>query len=252
MTTSPSAIIETPQRSVAASLYRQAYRLFAYFGLFSIYGVLLWGFRYDAAAASANYGFNVALYAIFIVPHLILTRTWFKKRVWGNPAGHPRERRFYIFLTVVTWLGIIALHRPLSGGEIVYPEAWAKLITFIGLVFFLMFMKLFFEGVTFAAIDGLLGVPGGGSAFSHGPETPLFTEGRYAQVRHPMYQAFLLAMLASLVIHPNVAQLFFGVTVGLSFILFIPVEEAQMIRARGDDYREYKKQTRWRLFPGIW
>jgi len=239
--------------SAFQTLYAAGYRAFGYVGLFTLFAMPLWGFRYnDAGAPSINWAFNAGLYAVFIVPHLIMTRSWFKKAVWKRPEGHPRERRFYIFVTIVTWFAVIGLHRPVSGGMLHYPEQWAGEIRFAGLVFFLIFMKLFFEGVPNVAIDGLLGVPGKVSAFSHGPETPLFTEGRYAQVRHPMYQAVLLALLSSLIMHPHVAQLFWGGLVGATFVLFSPIEERQLIRARGEDYLNYKKQTPWRLFRGIY
>jgi protein-S-isoprenylcysteine O-methyltransferase Ste14 len=234
--------------AAGAALYRTVYRLCAYFGMLSVSGAILFGFRFSAGAPAGNYGFNVLLYGLFIVPHLILTRSRVKLWLWGNPAGHPRERRFYIALTIVTWMGIFLLHRPVPGIALDLP-AWTF---FIGTVLFLIFFRMLFEGVTTPMIDGLLGVPGSVKAYSHGPEAPLFTEGPYAQVRHPMYRAFLLIGLASLVIHPNTGQLLWVAMIGTTFIAFIPVEEAQMIRARGDDYREYRKQTPWRIMRGIW
>ncbi|MHC4208764.1 MAG: methyltransferase family protein [Planctomycetota bacterium] len=234
--------------AMAAAAYKTAYRLFAYFGLLSVSGAILFGFQFGAAAPAGNYAFNVLLYGLFIVPHLILTRSWVKRWLWGNPAGHPRERRFYISLTIVTWLGIFVLHRPVPGIALELPP-WTF---FVGIVLFLIFFRMLFEGVTTPMIDGLLGVPGSVKAYAHGPEAPLFTEGPYAQVRHPMYRAFLLIGLASLLIHPHTGQLLWVALIGTTFILFIPVEEAQMIRARGEDYLEYRKQTPWRIMRGIW
>src|SRR5262249_8686438 len=106
--------------------------------------------------------------------------------------------------------------------------------------------------VSFEMTDGLLGVPGAVSQYSHGAETPLFTDGPYADVRHPMYRAAMFASLSSLFIHPNVAQLFWVAVIGTTFLAFIPVEEAQLIAARGDDYREYQRRTPYRLFRGLW
>jgi protein-S-isoprenylcysteine O-methyltransferase Ste14 len=234
--------------SVSATLFRAVYRAFAYFGLFSLAAVVLVGFRHDAGAATIGYGWNALMYAVFIIPHLIMTRSWFKRAVWGNPAGTPGERRVYITLTVLTWLAIIAIHQPMPGPSIAVHD----IVRFVGVVFFLIGFMMFFEGVTRPMIDGLLGVPGSVSAYSHGPETPLFTEGQYAEVRHPMYRAFIIMGLASLLVHPNVAQLFWVALFGATFIAFIPVEEAQMVRARGDDYRSYATRTRWRLVRGIW
>lgn len=238
-----------PDRSLAQSwAFVNAYRLFGYFGLFSIYAALIFGFRFSTGAAQVNFAIDLGLYALFIVPHLIMTRSWFKKAIWGNPAGSPGERRVYIFVTVVTWLALLAFHLPLPGFAFVAPD-WVR---FCGLVFLLMGFMLFFQGVLFSQIDGLLGVPGSVSAYSHGPETPLFTEGPYATVRHPMYRGVLLAGAASLLIHPTSSQLFWILLLGATFVGFIPVEESQLLRARGDDYRAYMAKTRWRIIPGIW
>lgn len=234
--------------SPAETLYARVYRAFAYFGLMSLSGSVLFGFRFGPEAVSAGYVWNLLLYAAFIVPHLVMTRSWFKRWVWGNPAGTPRERRVYIVITILTWLAVVAFHRPVPGPFLGLP-AWAG---FLGVLVFLLGFMMFFEGITRKAIDGLLGVPGAVSAYSHGPETPLFTEGAYASVRHPMYRSFLVMCVGSLMMHPHAGQLFWIVLLVGTFIAFIPVEEAQLIRARGDDYRKYMQQTPWRLVRGIW
>lgn len=244
----PSIPIEGTAKYEVSELYGSAYRAFAYFGLFSIAGSLAFGYRFSPQGAVANYAWNAGLYALFILPHLVMTRSWWKHAVWGHPAGHPRERRFYIFMTVVTWLGVLAFHRPAPGVALDLP-VW---MSFVGTVVFLLGFMLFFEGITREALDGLLGVPGTVSAFSHGPETPLFTEGAYASVRHPMYRAFFVQALGSLLMHPNTAQLFWALLLCGTFVAFIPIEERQLIRARGEDYIKYQKKTPYRLFRGIW
>jgi protein-S-isoprenylcysteine O-methyltransferase Ste14 len=101
-------------------------------------------------------------------------------------------------------------------------------------------------------MDGLLGMPGTMMTHSHGAETPLFTEGQYARVRHPMYRAAIMGGLFSLLIHPHAGQLLWGVLLGGTFVAFVPVEEAQLIEARGDAYRAYMEKTPWRVFRGVW
>lgn len=230
-------------RSLAA-----IYRGFGYFGLFSVLGVLIYGFRHEATAPASGYAFNALLYAAFILPHVVMTRSWLKRAIWRNPAGSPAERRVYITISVLTWLAVFYFHRPVPG----FTPEWPAWTSFIGIVCFLFSATLFFQGVTFAMIDGLLAVPGAATAFSHGPDTPLFTDGPYASVRHPQYRAFFMAGASSLLIHPNAAQLFWLAMLGATFLAFIPVEEAQLLRQRGDDYRAYKQRTPWRLFRGIW
>jgi protein-S-isoprenylcysteine O-methyltransferase Ste14 len=125
-------------------------------------------------------------------------------------------------------------------------------LRFAGYVGFLWSLLLFFEGATRASLDGLIGVPGTEMQYSHGLETPLYTEGPYAEVRHPMYRAIMLMGICALIVHPNSAQLLWTAMVGLTFLAFIPIEEAQLLAARGDDYRRYREQTPYRLFRGIW
>jgi protein-S-isoprenylcysteine O-methyltransferase Ste14 len=241
--------VPQPKEKTAADiLYPAGYRVFAYFGMMSVTAALVWGFRYSPAATWLNYPVNILLYAAFIAPHLMLTRSEVKESVWGRMAGTPRERQLYIVLTIVTWLAVLWLHRPVPGPAYPLPSY----VRFAGMIGFLWTVVLLFEGTSREMLDGLLGVPGHELQHSHGSETPLRTDGQYAQVRHPMYRAVVLMGLASLVIHPNAAQLLWTLMLGASFIGFIPVEEAQMLEARGDEYRQYCKQTPYRLFRGVW
>lgn len=67
-----------------------------------------------------------------------------------------------------------------------------------------------------------------------------------------MYRGFVFAGLSSLLVHANMAQLFWVIVVGASLILFIPFEERELLAARGDEYRAYMQLTRYRLIRGIW
>ena len=224
------------------------YRVFSYFGLLSIFGSLLFGFRYDSAAPWGNYLFNVVLYGAWVAVHLVMTTGAFKRAVYGARIGSPIERQVYIGVTVVTWLTVLAVHRPVPGVGFELPEA----VRFASTVGFLFGVFAFFEGATFGVIDGILGVPGAAMALSHGAETPLMTEGQYASVRHPAYRAAIGAGLCGLVLHPNTAQLLWTAFIGATFIGFIPTEEARLVAARGEAYRAYMERTPWRLARGIW
>jgi protein-S-isoprenylcysteine O-methyltransferase Ste14 len=225
-----------------------AYRVVGYFGLMSVIASLAWGFRHSAAASWWNVGLDVFLYGLFIAPHLLLTQREVKQAVFGRLAGTLRERQLYILFTIGTWLVVLWLHWPVPGPELALWEP----VRFAGLVGFLWAVLLFFEGATREQLDGLLGVPGTQMQYSHGSETPLRTDGQYAQVRHPMYRAVMLMGVAALVYHPNAGQLLWTVMLGLSFVLFIPLEEKQLLAARGDEYRRYCERTPWRVFRGVW
>jgi len=224
------------------------YRLAAYFGLFSLFGSILFGFRYDPAAPAGNYLFNVALYAAWAAVHLVMTGEPFKRRAYGLRMGQPIERQVFIVVTVVTWLAVLWLHRPVPGPAFTFPEP----LRFAATVGFLAAAFAFFEGFTFPIFDGFFAVPGRVMQMSHGAETPLLTEGRYAAVRHPMYQAAMLAALCSLIVHTNAGQLLWCALIGATFLGFIPLEESRLIAARGEAYHAYMRQTPWRVFRGVW
>jgi len=224
------------------------YRVFSYFGLGSLAGSLLCGFRYDAAAPASAYLFNITLYALWAAVHLAMTRRWFKQWVYGAPHGSVTERQVYIVTTVVTWLAVLWVHRPMPGFAFTPPEV----LRFAGSVGFILSVFAFFEGVTFSALDGLLGVPGSAMTHSHGTETPLLRDGQYARVRHPMYRAALLMGVCAFILHPNAAQLLWSLMIGGTFVAFIPIEEKQLLEARGEEYREYMRATPWRVFRGVW
>jgi protein-S-isoprenylcysteine O-methyltransferase Ste14 len=230
--------------------YPAIYRTVGYLGLVSVFGSQLWGFRYSPTAPPSNYLYDLLLYAIFLVPHLVMSRSWFKRLAWGDPAGSAPERRLYILTSVVTWWAVWFGHYPLPGPALSLP-GW-DVIGFFGMLAFLLCLMLFFQGIHFQMIDGLLGVPGAQGSYTHGAETPLLTDGPYARVRHPMYRAALLASLASIVIHPNAAQVFWSLLIPLTFIAYIPIEETQLRAARGDEYRLYCERTPYRLWHGIW
>jgi protein-S-isoprenylcysteine O-methyltransferase Ste14 len=55
-----------------------------------------------------------------------------------------------------------------------------------------------------------------------------------------------------LLLHPNTAQVLWCTMVGAIFVGFIPIEERQLLEARGEAYSTYMQATRWRLFPRLW
>jgi hypothetical protein len=54
---------------------------------------------------------------------------------------------------------------------------------------------------------------------------------------YPAGTVFPCMCLASVLIRPNAAQLAWALAIAATFILFIPIEERQLLRLRGDEYR---------------
>jgi protein-S-isoprenylcysteine O-methyltransferase Ste14 len=229
-------------------MFKRVYWLFGYLGLMTLSASFIMGFRYAADAPLANYAFNILLYAGFVAVHIVMTMPAFKRTVYGDPAGTLTERRIYVSISVVTWVLVYWLHKPVPGFGYDSPD-W---LAYVGLCAVLLSIVGFFEFATFAGLNSLLGMPGSQLSHSVGSETPLMTDGPYAQVRHPMYRAAFSLAFCSLLVHPHAGQFLFAVMVTASFVGFIPFEEHQLLEARGDQYRTYMAQTPYRLFPGVW
>lgn len=238
-------------------MFKALYAAFAYLGLMVLPASFIMGFRYEAGAPLSNLWFNLALYAGFIAVHIVMTMPAFKGAVFGSREGTPAERRIYVAISVITWVGLYALHRPIGGYALDAAGPLAAYLAnpwvgYLGLCCVLLGVVAFFEFATFESLSALVAMPGAAISHTAGAETPLLTEGPYAKVRHPMYRAAALYTLASLLIHPNTAQLCFVLLISASFIGFVPFEERQLLQHRGREYRAYIKVTRYRVIPRVW
>ena len=229
-------------------MFRIVYGIFAYLGVVTLFASFTGGFRHDSGASVGNLFYDVALYGVFIGIHLLMTMPAFKAALFGRPEGTGSERRAYVAISVVTWVGVYALHAPVPGFAWTSPP-WLQ---FLGLCGIFLSGVAFFEFATFEGLASLLGMPGAPLSHSVGAETPLMTQGPYASVRHPMYRAAIAMTFASLLVHPNATQLLFALMVSGSFLGFIPFEERQLEQHRGDAYREYRAHTPYRVFRGVW
>jgi protein-S-isoprenylcysteine O-methyltransferase Ste14 len=78
------------------------------------------------------------------------------------------------------------------------------------------------------------------------------THGPYRWVRHPSYTGLLLIALGFGLGIGNWLSLAICVAVPLLGLLpRIAVEEAEMVRVLGDEYRRYQRET-YRLIPRLW
>ena len=229
-------------------MLRRIYWLFAYLGAMTLTASYLMGFRHASDAPVQNVLFDFLLYAAFISVHIVMTTSAFKRVVFGRPEGTVFERRIYVTVSVTSWIVVYWLHWPVGGFGYASPP-WLQ---YVGYCAMLLAIMAFFEFATFEGLGLLLATSSEGLSHSAGGEAPLMTAGPYARVRHPMYRAALLIAFTSLLVHPNAGQLLFAVLTTASFIGFIPFEEHQLIAARGDEYRDYMRETPYRLLPGVW
>ena len=77
------------------------------------------------------------------------------------------------------------------------------------------------------------------------------SSGPYKYIRHPMYLVFIIQALAQGIISANLLVFIGLISIIILIVLRIRYEERLLIQEFGDDYLDYKKETK-RIFPKIW
>lgn len=190
---------------------------------------------------------NVLLLALFAVQHTIMARPGFKSW-WTKIIPKPIERSTFV-LTASLLLGLVFWQwRPMK--TVVWQIDDPVLRTLVTGLFFLGWGIVFYSSFLIDHFD-LFGLRQvflhlRGRAYSH----PQFAErSLYKWIRHPLMAGFLIAFWSA----PTMTQghLLF-VVVTTAYIFFgIRLEERDIARFLGEDYRRYRERTPMILpFPG--
>jgi len=80
----------------------------------------------------------------------------------------------------------------------------------------------------------------------------LIRHGPYRTIRHPAYTGVLMAFASVGMIYANIVTFFLVLLpIGFAFLRRIRTEEAALLEAFGEEYREYSNRT-WRLVPFLY
>ena len=216
---------------------------------------------------------NVALFSAFALHHSVFARTGIKARL-ARILPPEFERSAYVWIASLLFLGVCLLWQPLPG---VAWEATGALrfvlygVQFAGLVFTLQSASRLdiwdLSGVRqvraarhAAEAPGTNDAPrAGGSAAaanassvatSPAAPAPLEVRGPYRWLRHPIYLGWVLLVFGAPAMTSG--RLLFAAVSTAYLVVAIPIEERSLIAEFGQSYRDYQRQVRWRLLPGVW
>lgn len=183
---------------------------------------------------------NVALLLLFSLQHSVMARQSFKEK-WTKIVPRHLERSTYVLaatavvaLLVWGWRPIPAtvwtVDHPVAEGVLwsVFAIGWAVVLLS---TFLIDHFRLFGVKQVWGHLRG------------REYEPPEFqTPSLYRYVRHPLYLGFLLAFWSTP--HMTVGHLLFA-SVWTGWILFaIRLEERDLLRFHGEDYRRYRERVR--------
>jgi len=188
---------------------------------------------------------NVSLFSIFALHHSAFART--RARSWVARLASPAvERSIYTWISSALLIVVCALWRPVPG-ELYHLQG---LLALPGYAVQLIGVLLTVRGSSRLGVLDLAGVAQVVEAPREPSHIPLITSGLYGFVRHPLYFAWVLLMFGTP--HMTMTRLTFAIVSTAYLAVAIPFEERGLIRAFGDDYRQYQRRVKWRMLPGVY
>lgn len=190
---------------------------------------------------------NVALLSLFAVQHSIMARGWFKAR-WTKICPPAVERSTFVLLTNAILNLIFLQWRPIPG------DVWnvgdgvlATVLTGVSLAGFALVVIATFL-IDHFELFGMKQV----IRFFRGTEhtdPPFLVRSLYRYTRHPLYVGFLMAFWATP--HMTWGHLLFACVTTGYLLVAIRLEEGDLIRIHGEQYRAYRKKVAMLLpLPG--
>lgn len=186
---------------------------------------------------------NVLLLGLFAVQHSVMARPWFKAW-WTKIVPEPIERSTYVLVSSLLLVLLFWQWRPMTQSiwQVDQPVWQTLLWVLFGGGFAMVLYSTFL--IDHFDLFGLRQV----YLYWQGREDSppqLLVPSLYKWMRHPLMVGFLIAFWAI----PSMTQghLLFAIVITGYVFVGIVLEERDLVRELGDDYRRYREQTRMLL-----
>jgi protein-S-isoprenylcysteine O-methyltransferase Ste14 len=190
---------------------------------------------------------NVALFSVFELHHSLLARPG-AKQVLRAFAPPELERSIYTWTASLLFIGVCVWWQPVPGTLYTLHGPFRVIAYAVQLAGVALTIR------SSAALDvlDLAGVRQvQGARLGMPPRhVALETRGLYGFVRHPLYFAWVLMVCGS----PDMTatRATFAIVTTMYLAVAIPWEERSLVRIFGTDYEAYRREVRWRMFPGLY
>lgn len=182
---------------------------------------------------------NIGLLTLFAVQHTIMARPWFKQW-WTRIIPKPMERSTFVLAASLVLILLFWLWQPMTGTVWQAEMTWLRGVLYglslagFGIVLYSSFLIDHFD--LFGLRQVILHLRR--KEYTH---HPFIERSLYRIVRHPLMVGFLIAFWSA----PTMTEghLLFSIMTTAYILFGTFVEEGDLIRSLGDDYRRYRKRT---------
>lgn len=183
---------------------------------------------------------NILMLGVFGIQHSIMARPAFKKH-WTRLVPEPVERSTFVLFTCIILAVMFWQWRPITS-TIWSVDQQAARMFLIGLSYSGWLLVLYSTFlIDHFDLFGLRQVV----LYLRGIEytqKPFMERSAYKLIRHPLMLGFIIAFWSTQ--HMTGGHLLFAFVTTAYILVAIRIEEGDLIRELGDDYRQYRERTR--------
>jgi protein-S-isoprenylcysteine O-methyltransferase Ste14 len=188
---------------------------------------------------------DALLLGVFAVQHSVMARAGFKER-WTQIVPAPLERSTFVLAASLCLDLLFWQWRPI-GARVIWDLSQSPMAAALVAVSLAGWAIVFLATFMIDHFD-LFGLRQVWCAFRNRPYPGLAfsTPALYKAVRHPIYMGFIIAFWATPIM--TLGHLVFAAATTGYILLAIQLEERDLVRRYGEEYREYRRRV-WMLLP---
>lgn len=198
-----------------------------------------------ASGPAEAVAWDVALFSLFAFHHSLFARD--AVRLWVERRFPGQERSVFVWVASLVFAGVCAAWRGVPG--VVWDAggaaAWALYIMRAAGIVLTLRAAAILDIWELAGTRPPRHAPG-----EHGGAATFTRSGPYGWVRHPIYSGWFLVVFS--VPAMTATQLVFAVVSSVYLLIGMVFEERSLVEAAPRAYRDYQRDVRWKVIPGIY